>query len=65
MYILDTDHLSFLDRADTHEAHRVRFRLAQLQPEERVTTIITYEEQMRGWMAVVAQARELPKQVIA
>ncbi len=65
MYILDTDHLSLLDRADTHEAHRVRFRLAQLSPEERVTTIVTYEEQMRGWMAIVAQARGLPQQVKA
>lgn len=65
MYILDTDHVSLLDRADTHEAHRLRFRLAQLPPEERVTTIVTYEEQMRGWMAIVAQARGLPRQITA
>ncbi len=65
MYILDTDHVSLLDRADTYEAHRVRFRLAQLSPEERAPTIITYEEQMRGWMAIVAQARGLPQQVTA
>jgi tRNA(fMet)-specific endonuclease VapC len=63
MYILDTDHLSILDRADTHEAQRLRFRLAQVPPNERVTTIISFEEQMRGWMAVVAKARTLPEQV--
>ena len=27
-----------------------------MSPEEIATTIITYEEQMRGWMAQVAQA---------
>jgi tRNA(fMet)-specific endonuclease VapC len=65
MYILDTDHLSLLGRAASPEAQRLRFRLAGLKPEERVTTIITFEEQMRGWMAHLAQARSLPRQVEA
>jgi hypothetical protein len=54
MYILDTDHISLLERASTHAEQRLRFRLAGLQPEQRVTTIITFEEQMRGWMACLA-----------
>src|SRR5262249_4384313 len=65
MYILDTDHLSLLGRADSAGAQRLRFRLAGLKPEERVTTIITFEEQMRGWMSHVAKARSLPLQVRA
>lgn len=65
MYILDTDHLSLLGRAASHEAQRLRFRLARLKPEERVTTIITFEEQMRGWMSYLAQARSLAQQVEA
>jgi len=65
MYILDTDHLSLLGRANSPEAQRLRFRLARLKPEERVTTIITFEEQMRGWMSHLAQARSLTQQVEA
>jgi tRNA(fMet)-specific endonuclease VapC len=65
MHILDTDHLSLLGRADSPTAQRLRFRLAGLKPEERVTTIITFEEQMRGWMSHLAQARSLARQVEA
>jgi tRNA(fMet)-specific endonuclease VapC len=65
MHILDTDHISLLDRASSPEAQRLRFRLASLKPEERVTTIITFEEQMRGWMSYLAQARSLSQQVEA
>jgi tRNA(fMet)-specific endonuclease VapC len=65
MYILDTDHLSLLGRADSPEAQRLRFRLAGVDVEERVTTIITFEEQMRGWMAHLARARLLARQVEA
>ena len=59
MLILDTDHLSILDR-NTIEAFNLGRRLASIPPEEVTVTIITYEEQMRGWFAVVAQARTTP-----
>ncbi|MBI3759151.1 MAG: type II toxin-antitoxin system VapC family toxin [Deltaproteobacteria bacterium] len=66
MYVLDTDHLSLLESVSySPEAQRLRFRLAGLKPEERITTIITFEEQVRGWMAYLAQARALTKQVEA
>ena len=64
MLILDTDHLSTLDR-DTIEAFNLGRRLASVSPEEVAVTIITYEEQMRGWFAVVAQARTTPQQIEA
>ena len=60
MYILDTDHVSFLQRQVGAEAERLRFRLSDVQ---RITTIITYEEQMRGWLAWIAQARSLIQQI--
>jgi tRNA(fMet)-specific endonuclease VapC len=47
------------------EAQRLRFRLARLKPEEIITTIITFEEQMRGWMSFLSQARLLSQQVKA
>ncbi len=65
MHILDTDHLSLLGRANSMEAQRLRFRLAGFKTDERVTTIITFEEQMRGWMAHLARARVLARQVEA
>ncbi|MGH9801097.1 MAG: type II toxin-antitoxin system VapC family toxin [Blastocatellia bacterium] len=65
MYILDTDLLSLLGRTDSPASHRLRFRLSRLKPEERITTIITFEEQMRGWMSHLAQSRSLAKQVEA
>ncbi len=64
MLILDTDHLSILDR-DTIEAFNLGRRLASIPPEEVAVTIITYEEQMRGWFAVIAQARTNSQQVEA
>lgn len=63
MYILDTDLISLMERKNSPEAQRLRFRLAALKPEEYVTTIITFEEQMRGWMALLAQSRSLEKQI--
>lgn len=64
MYILDTDHISVMESASsTADGQRLRFRMARLKPEERITTIITFEEQVRGWMSFLAQARSLQKQV--
>ncbi len=60
MYILDTDHVSLLQRKSGHEAERLRFRLVRF---ERATTIITFEEQTKGWLAWLAKARTLAEQV--
>lgn len=60
MYILDTDHVSLLQRKSGHESERLRFRLVRYQ---RATTIITYEEQTRGWLAWIAKSRTLAEQV--
>jgi tRNA(fMet)-specific endonuclease VapC len=65
MYVLDTDHVSFLERADSAEGTRLRARLLQVPAGERATTIISFEEQTRGWMSVLAQARTLARQVEA
>jgi tRNA(fMet)-specific endonuclease VapC len=65
MVVLDTDHMSVLERRDQPGAVALRARLAPLPPEEVVTTIISYEEQMRGWMAYLAQTRSVAQQVAA
>ena len=65
MLVLDTDHLSVLERSDQPGSGTLRARLAHLPPPEVVTTIISYEEQMRGWMAYLARTRSVAHQVEA
>lgn len=40
-------------------------RLSAIPPDEVFTSIVTYEEQTRGWMAYSARARTAPQQVEA
>lgn len=57
IYVLDTDILSLLGHKDAPEAPRIRRRIAELPGEHSVvTTVINYEEQMRGWMAALSRA---------
>jgi hypothetical protein len=62
MVVLDTDHMSALERREQPGAVPLRARLAPLPPEVVVTTISSYEEQMRGWMAYLAQRRSVRPQ---
>ncbi len=65
MIILDTDCISLLERDNT-DAARLRQRLAEeVSPLDAATTIITFEEQMRGWLAYIAKARTLENQITA
>ena len=43
----------------------LREKLVDVSPDEVVTTIITYEEQMRGWMAYLARAKSMGQEVEA
>ncbi len=62
MVILDTDHMSLFERA-SDEARRLAARLAPLAASDKATTIVTYEDQMRGWLAYLAKARTLDQQI--
>jgi tRNA(fMet)-specific endonuclease VapC len=62
MYILDTDHLSILDRGGIKAQHLLS-RLADVNPDEVAVTIISYEEQTRGWLSHIAKDRNLEAQV--
>jgi tRNA(fMet)-specific endonuclease VapC len=64
MYILDTDHLSVIDRGGV-KAQRLLQRLASIDPTQVATSIISYEEQMRGWLSYAAKAQAIEKQVLA
>jgi tRNA(fMet)-specific endonuclease VapC len=65
MVILDTDLITLLSRRDNEASIRLGRRLEHLPNADIVTTIITYEEQMRGWLAFVAKARHLPDEIKA
>lgn len=57
MIILDTDVLSLLFRGSGHEYETLLARLTT-SGESLSTTIITFEEQMRGWLGFVAKRRD-------
>lgn len=62
--VLDTDHMTVLERGGIG-AVALEIRLAQVPPREVATTIISYEEQMRGWLSRIAQAKTNPEKVVA
>jgi tRNA(fMet)-specific endonuclease VapC len=54
--ILDTDHVTILQRQGP-EADRLLHKLDQLPPDDIATTIVSYQEQLQGWLAFLKQAR--------
>ena len=65
MVVLDTDHLSLLEWRAGTDAERLRAKLRGVDPSSVVSTIVTFEEQMRGWLAQLAKARTIAQEVIA
>lgn len=65
MIILDTDCLSLLERQTGTAYRRLKAKLDEFPPDEIKTTIITFEEQMRGWMSYLARMRSIDEQVFA
>src|SRR5947209_4935424 len=54
--------MSLLDRGG-EAGETLRARLRTVPPDEVATTIISYEEQTRGWLARIAQLRTVERQV--
>jgi len=66
MIVLDTDTLSIYQRPMNPLAMRLRARIAMVPASEEVTTtIISYEEQTRGWFGVLAKARSEAQRIEA
>ncbi len=64
IYVLDTDILSLLAHDDSPEAPCIRRRIAELPADDRiVTTVVNYEEQMRGWMAALTKAKSPRREI--
>jgi len=64
MYLLDTDHLSVLERGGTASVG-LRRRLQTVAPDEVAATLVSYEEQTRGWLSYIARSRSPEEQVTA
>ncbi|MEO8494747.1 MAG: type II toxin-antitoxin system VapC family toxin [Planctomycetota bacterium] len=62
MLVLDTDHLVELDRASA--AGLMLNQRLQRATEEVATTIISAEEQFRGWLAQIRREQDPHKQIV-
>lgn len=62
MIILDTDHISLLQHSDSEEGQKLARRLVASPDRDIVTTVVTVEEQMRGWLQVIARYRDPQQQ---
>lgn len=61
LYVLDTDHLSLLQRGNA----AIKKRLLLISPKQIAITIISLEEQMRGWLAIINNSTSSEKRVAA
>jgi tRNA(fMet)-specific endonuclease VapC len=65
MHILDTDHLTLLEWGSGVAGQRIHERILALPKDEVVTSIISFEEQTRGWLEYRAKARTVAQQINA
>ena len=63
-YLMDSDHVSLIDRAGP-EGTRIIARISALPPDSVAVSLISYEEQMRGWMAEIARMQSVDRQLAA
>lgn len=56
--ILDTDHLSVLQWQEQPACEHLLSRLAQIPPDDIATTIVSFHEQVQGWLAYLKRARQ-------
>lgn len=65
MILLDTDHLTLLSYPNNARCQALVGRMDQSVDQKFGTTIISVEEQWRGWFAVVARFKDVRRQVRA
>jgi tRNA(fMet)-specific endonuclease VapC len=63
LYVLDTDYMSLIQRGG--DDGRVIFQRLISRNVALTTTVITYEEQMRGWLDLIARATKFEAQARA
>ncbi|HEY7152945.1 MAG TPA: type II toxin-antitoxin system VapC family toxin [Gemmataceae bacterium] len=63
--VLDTDHLSVLQWRAEPACSRLLARLDQLAADDMATTIVSFQEQVQGWLAYLNRARKSDQVVLA
>ena len=63
MILLDTDHVTVLLMPHSARRDHLVARLAAVADEEVGVTVVTVEEQMRGWMSAIAKEKKPQRQV--
>ena len=63
MIVLDTDHVSILQHADSEVAAALRERLLDSSDSDITTTAITLEEQCRSWLSLIRRCAGARQQV--
>jgi tRNA(fMet)-specific endonuclease VapC len=65
MILIDTDHTTFLKYPDSERGRRMIDRLNTVTASEVIgVAIVTVEERMRGWLAVIAKEKLALRQVV-
>lgn len=65
MIILDTDCISLLQRENALVGSNLQRNLDRFSPEDICTSIISFEEQMRGWLSFISKSRTPDQQIFA
>lgn len=60
MILLDTDHISILRYPENRRHAPLVERMESALDADFVTSIVTFEEQMRAWMAALRRAKRVP-----
>ena len=64
MIILDTDHVNALQSEESLESALV-VKMGRSSDRDFTTTVITLEEQMRGWLALIHRLKDVHQQIPA
>jgi tRNA(fMet)-specific endonuclease VapC len=65
MILIDTDHTTFLKYPESERGRRMIDRLNAVPASEAIAVaIVTVEERMRGWLAVIAKEKSALRQVV-
>jgi len=62
MFLLDTDHITLMDRGGP-VGENILARLAALPTDQVAASIISYEEQMRGWLSAINSIQGVDRQI--
>lgn len=63
-FLMDSDHISLIARGG-ELSERITARVDALPPNSVAVGLVSYEEQMRGWMAEIARMQSVDRQMTA